>query len=202
MSTVTFSIFSSIFGFVVAAISLFAFLVNICRSYLPSNRIKELESLMDETEIFFNKAVEDGLLIEPGFVQQTKCDLTMLRTITHGLQSRAYNATLYQDYLEFLSGTSRSIGSTCQSLKKLKAQVITSSEKGRSRRRMGENAGTNSSPSSALSLTLHFERHPNPLLFAQTRPRSCPPVLSGQRGGLRGSEFADILACRRLMKFL
>lgn len=73
----TFSIFSSIFGFIVAATSLFAFLINICRSRLPSNRIKELESLLDETDTFFKKAVEDGLLIEPGFVRTTEHRLTM-----------------------------------------------------------------------------------------------------------------------------
>jgi len=75
MSIDTFSVFSSIFGFVVAAISLFAFLINVCRSHLPSNRIKELESLMDETETFINKAVEGGLLIEPGFTRKTKYHL-------------------------------------------------------------------------------------------------------------------------------
>ena len=58
-----------------AAISLLAFLVNICRSYLPSYRIKELESLLDETDTLFKKAMEDGLLIEPGFVRQTEHDL-------------------------------------------------------------------------------------------------------------------------------
>ena len=83
MNISTFSIFSSIFGFIVAAISLFAFLINICRSHLPSNRIKELESLMDETETFFAKAVEGGLLIEPGFVQQTERHLTMYIRFTH-----------------------------------------------------------------------------------------------------------------------
>lgn len=77
LSISTFSIFSSIFGFIVAAISLLAFLVNICRFHLPSNKIKELESLMDETETFFKKAVEDGLLIEPGFVRQTERHLAM-----------------------------------------------------------------------------------------------------------------------------
>lgn len=45
--------------------------------------------------------------------------------MTYRLQSRAYNATtLRQNYFEFFRGTSSSIGSTCQSLKKLRAQVI------------------------------------------------------------------------------
>lgn len=77
MGASTFSFFSNIFGFVVAAISLLAFLVNICRSHLPSNKIRELESLMDQTETFFRKAIEDGLLTEPTFVQQTERHLAM-----------------------------------------------------------------------------------------------------------------------------
>lgn len=72
MSTSTFSIFSSIFGFVVAAISLFTFLVNMYRSRRPSNRIKELESLMGKAETLLIKTVEEGRSIEPGFVQQTE----------------------------------------------------------------------------------------------------------------------------------
>jgi hypothetical protein len=63
----------------VAAISLFVFIVNTCRSHLPSNKIKILilESLLDETETFFRNAVEDGLLTEPEFVRETERHLTM-----------------------------------------------------------------------------------------------------------------------------
>ncbi|KAG8217033.1 hypothetical protein J3R82DRAFT_7349 [Butyriboletus roseoflavus] len=125
MSTSTFSVFSSIFGFVAAAISLLTVLINICRSHLPSHKIKELESLMDETETLFKKVVEDGLLIEPGLVRQTERHLTMLRTLTYHLQSRAYNATtLRQDCLEFLRGTSNSIGGACRTIRGLRTELV------------------------------------------------------------------------------
>ncbi|KAG8216321.1 hypothetical protein J3R82DRAFT_6389 [Butyriboletus roseoflavus] len=75
MSTSEFSIFSSIFGFVAAAITLFTLVVTTCRSQLPSEKIKELESLMDETEARFKKAFEDGLL-ELEIVSQIECHLT------------------------------------------------------------------------------------------------------------------------------
>lgn len=75
--TATFSLFSSIFGFIVAAISFLAFVVNICRSHLPSNKIRILESLLDETEACFRKAIEDGLLTEPSFVLRTERGLDM-----------------------------------------------------------------------------------------------------------------------------
>lgn len=76
MSTSTFSLFSSIFGFVAAVISLSTYLLKICRSHLPSKKIKELESLIDEIEILFNKAIEDGRLVEPE-LGQTKRHLAM-----------------------------------------------------------------------------------------------------------------------------
>lgn len=77
MTTSTFSIFSGIFGFIVAAISLLTFVINICRSHLPSNKIKVLESLLEETETCFNKAIEDGLLTELLFVHRTERRLAM-----------------------------------------------------------------------------------------------------------------------------
>ncbi|KAG6369609.1 hypothetical protein JVT61DRAFT_14178 [Boletus reticuloceps] len=127
MTTNAFSFFSSIFGCIVAAISLLAFIINTCRSHLPSNKIKKLESLLDETETFFRKAVEDGLLLEPEFVRGTERHLTILRTRTYVLQSSAYNATtLRKDYAEFLSGTASAIKRTCDSLKELRAQVVVS----------------------------------------------------------------------------
>ena len=77
MTASTFSFFSSIFGFVVAAISLLSFIVNILRAHLPSKKIKVLETLLDETETCFRKAIEDGLLTEPSFVRRTERGLTM-----------------------------------------------------------------------------------------------------------------------------
>ncbi|KAF8139073.1 hypothetical protein EV363DRAFT_1253106 [Boletus edulis] len=175
MTTGVFSVFSSIFGFVVAAISLLAFAVNMCRSHLPSNKIKVLESLLDETETCFRKAIEDGLLTEPPFVLQTESGLIILKTRAQGLRSRAHNATnLRQDYAEFLRGTSTAIERVCQSLRKLKAQVITSSEEGRLRC-----IGTNSVSGATFSPLLHIspEHRPSPQLFQIPRPSSCPPAL-------------------------
>ena len=64
-------------GFVVAGISLFAFIVKTFRSHLPSNKIKQLDSLLDETEVFFKKTIEEGLLTEPDFVREIERHLTM-----------------------------------------------------------------------------------------------------------------------------
>ncbi|KAF8122886.1 hypothetical protein EV363DRAFT_1552480 [Boletus edulis] len=165
MTTSTFSCFSSVFGFIVAAISLFAFIINMWRSHLPSNKIKVLESLLDETETYFKKAVEEGLLTELTFVHRTDRRLAILRSRTHDLRSRAYNAiNLRQDYVEFFRGTSTAIGTACQTLKKLRAQVITSSEQGRLRRlEEMQSLHCNSLPTSTLSIHSQGECHPSDL---------------------------------------
>lgn len=74
-SSSTFSFVSSVFGYIAAVVSLLALVVNICRSHLPSSKIKELESLLDETETCFKKAMEDGFLTDLAFVQETDCRL-------------------------------------------------------------------------------------------------------------------------------
>ncbi|KAF8555577.1 hypothetical protein OG21DRAFT_1507591 [Imleria badia] len=174
----TFSFFSSVFGFIVAAISLLTFFVNIFRSHLPSNKIKVLESLLEETETCFKKAVEEGLLTELAFVQRTQRRLTILRLRTDSLRSRAYNATtLCKDYIELLSGTSSYIGRTCGSLRKLKGEVITSSE---GRRSLMDIDFTSRCSSSPPTVSFRFEPEHRPIPRPPVvipRPRSCPAAL-------------------------
>ena len=75
MASSTFSFFCSVFRSVTAATSLFALIIKICRTQLPSDKIKVLLSLLDETEVFFQKCIEDGLLT-PEFTRSTENDLT------------------------------------------------------------------------------------------------------------------------------
>ncbi|KAG6370897.1 hypothetical protein JVT61DRAFT_10920 [Boletus reticuloceps] len=187
MTTSTFSCFSSVFGFIVAAISFFAFIINIWRSHLPSNKIKVLESLLDETETYFKKAVEEGLLTELTFVHRTERRLAMSMPSVHcpdlaltsypQIEVTAIN--LRQDYVEFFRGTSTAIGTACQTLKKLRAQVITSSEQGRLRRlEEMQSPHCNSLPTSTLFIHSQGECHPSDPEYAPEvpRPSSCPPV--------------------------
>ncbi|KAF9226738.1 hypothetical protein BS17DRAFT_878594 [Gyrodon lividus] len=144
---------------------------------LPSNKIKELETLLDDTEKFFKEALEDGLLTQHGFIQEVEQSLAELKGETSRLRSRAYNATtLRKDYTEFFKGTSSAIGFASQSLKNLRAQVITSSEQGRLRL-----LETNSIPRSPQP-DLQFGHDTDPHLDLSPsieipRPSSCPPTL-------------------------
>jgi uncharacterized membrane protein len=65
----TFNFFSNVFGFIVAAVSLAAFLVNIFLYHHPSNKIKKLESLIDQLEKILKEAMEDGILTESVLAQ-------------------------------------------------------------------------------------------------------------------------------------
>ncbi|KAF8119546.1 hypothetical protein EV363DRAFT_1440862 [Boletus edulis] len=191
MTASKFSFVSGIFGFAVTAISLLTLLTKVCRSHLPSNKIKALESLLDETEQFFENAVEEGLLTEPSFVQETELHIKRLKARTYGLRSRAFKATnLRQDCAEFLRGTSTAIDNTCQSLKKLRAQVVTSSEEGRSRGLVEMNPIPTSTPS-VLICGPDSRRCLGRLPASKIpRPHSCPPALSTWRSHDALSTFA------------
>lgn len=75
MSNSTVSFGSNIFGFVAGGFLLLVLFVAVCRSHLPSHKIKALETLLDETERIFNGAVEDGLLTEADFIHKIDCCL-------------------------------------------------------------------------------------------------------------------------------
>ena len=95
MTASNFSVVSSIFGFIVTAISLLAFVIKTCQSHLPRNKIKYLEDLLDETEQFFRNAVEEGVLTEPGFVQET--ELHIRRSVPSYSQQWLRNNFVFQD---------------------------------------------------------------------------------------------------------
>ncbi|KAG8216513.1 hypothetical protein J3R82DRAFT_6629 [Butyriboletus roseoflavus] len=187
MASSSLSFYSSVFGFIVGGISLLGFVISLCRPHLPTNKIKTLETLLHETENTFNGAVEDGLLMHD-FIQMAEHRLAVLKEETYSLRSRAYNATtLSQDYAEFLSGTSTAIGRTCQSLKKLRAAVITSSEERRGRLTQIDPVPQAPSP---VPPSPEAERPPSTEIL---RPRSCPPALPayGTRNVLATNPFGD-----------
>ncbi|KAH7889160.1 hypothetical protein F5I97DRAFT_1802028 [Phlebopus sp. FC_14] len=128
MATNAFSFFSNVFGIIVGSVSLIALAFGL-HMHLPSQRIKYLKSILDETDDIFKSAVEDGLLPEQRFTSKTANRLSQLREDTMTLRSRAYCATTWvQVCKELLKGLSPDIGRTCHDVKKLRAEIITSSE--------------------------------------------------------------------------
>ncbi|KAG1733351.1 uncharacterized protein EDB91DRAFT_640668 [Suillus paluster] len=128
------SFYSNVFGLFIGATTILGILLGFFQSHLPSQRIKELEELLEETQGLYESAVEDGLLPEDMLRSQMGERLAVLREATLELRSRAYSATtLLKDYREFFRGLSYDIGVACFHVKELRASVITTSEAERRR---------------------------------------------------------------------
>ncbi|KAG2127099.1 hypothetical protein DEU56DRAFT_701819, partial [Suillus clintonianus] len=115
----------NVFGLCIGAATILGVLLGFLRSHLPSQRIKELEELLEETQGLYESAVEDGLLPDVMLRSQMGERLVVLREGMLELRSRAYNATtLLKDYQEFFRGLSYDIGVACCDMKELRASVI------------------------------------------------------------------------------
>ncbi|OAX39353.1 hypothetical protein K503DRAFT_689794 [Rhizopogon vinicolor AM-OR11-026] len=120
------SFYSNVFGLLIGGTTIISVLLGFCRSHLPSQRIKELEELLDDTQGLYESAIEDSLLNDIHRNQMGE-RLVSLRERSLRLRSRAYSATtLLKDYQEFLGGLSYSIGVACYHVKELRASVIVS----------------------------------------------------------------------------
>ncbi|OJA09903.1 hypothetical protein AZE42_06195 [Rhizopogon vesiculosus] len=127
------SFYSNVFGLLIGGTTILGVFLGFCRSHLPSQRIKELEELFEETQGLYESAVEDGLLHDMA-KDQTRERLAVLHERTLQLRSRAYSATtLLKDYQKFLRGLSYSIGVACYDVKELRASIITTTEAERRR---------------------------------------------------------------------
>ncbi|KAH7889229.1 hypothetical protein F5I97DRAFT_490257 [Phlebopus sp. FC_14] len=117
MNNNTFSFYSNVFAFVMGGISLVGLAFSLTRPHLPSNKIKMLQALLEETEKIYVSAIEEGLLLDACFSDTTKTQLSGLQRETHELRVRVYGVTTFlQDCALMLSGLSKSIGDTCTKL--------------------------------------------------------------------------------------
>ncbi|KIJ06455.1 hypothetical protein PAXINDRAFT_158723 [Paxillus involutus ATCC 200175] len=129
MDSNAFSFSSNVFGLVVGSISVIVLVFGFCRSQLPSNKIKVLEELLDETQALFSSYAEEGYLPEERVKADFETRLARLRDKTFDLRSQVYMATTFvQDYTGFIAGLSISIGRVCWQVKLLRADVISKSE--------------------------------------------------------------------------
>ncbi|KIK77666.1 hypothetical protein PAXRUDRAFT_834926 [Paxillus rubicundulus Ve08.2h10] len=129
MDSNAFSFSSNLFGFVAGGISVIVLVFGFCRSQLPSNKIKVLEELLDETQALFSSYAEEGYLPEERVKADFETRLARLRDKTLDLRFQVYRATTFvQDYTGFFTGLSLAIGRLCWQVKLLRANVISKSE--------------------------------------------------------------------------
>ncbi|KAH7882626.1 hypothetical protein F5I97DRAFT_1816261 [Phlebopus sp. FC_14] len=142
MATNTFALASNVFGIIVGGVSLITLAFGF-HLHLPSNRIKHLQELLDETEQVFKSALEDGLLPQHKCTSDVEHHLCQLRDHAMALRRRVYCVTTWvQDCKLAFKGISSEIGSTCYELRKLRAVIITSSEAQRRNISARRNAAT------------------------------------------------------------
>ncbi|KAH7882619.1 hypothetical protein F5I97DRAFT_1931209 [Phlebopus sp. FC_14] len=147
MATNTFSLSSNVFGIIVGGVSLITLAFGF-HLHLPSNRIKHLQEVLDETEQIFRSAVQDGLLPQHEFTSDVERHLYKLRDRAMALRRRVYCATTWvQDCKLLFRGVSSEIGKTRSQLKKLRAVIITSSEAQRRNISVRRDAATSSASS-------------------------------------------------------
>ncbi|KAH7890106.1 hypothetical protein F5I97DRAFT_1777765, partial [Phlebopus sp. FC_14] len=116
----------NVFGIISSSVSLLILAFGF-HAYLPGNKIKNLEVLLDETDKIFKCALEEGLLPQQEFRSRIEHRLYTLRDDTRVLRSRAYRATTWvQDCKQLFSGLSSAIGETSFQLKELRAEVVVS----------------------------------------------------------------------------
>jgi len=58
----TFSFYATVLGFIVTVLTIFGAILGFCQSHLPSQMIKELDGLLEQTQTFYESATEDGVL--------------------------------------------------------------------------------------------------------------------------------------------
>ncbi|KAI0049759.1 hypothetical protein FA95DRAFT_1556451 [Auriscalpium vulgare] len=116
------------FGLVAGVLSTIALIFTLLRFYLPSARMRELDTLMEETESLFHDAQEQGLLIDPAFVSKTRSRIASLRHNVFFLRNQVYSArTVRQQTMEMLKGLSLKIGFTCEDVKVVRATISSTS---------------------------------------------------------------------------
>ncbi|KAF9226878.1 hypothetical protein BS17DRAFT_776269 [Gyrodon lividus] len=136
MNCSAFSFYSDAFDFVAGGISLIGLVFGLCLSQLPSNKVKVLEGLFNETETLFTSCVEEGYLPQERFRVDIAEHLTRLREQTFDLRTQAYRATTFvQDSTAFFAGLSGTIGRVCLQVKRVRAEVFTKSDAERRRHR-------------------------------------------------------------------
>ncbi|KAH7882610.1 hypothetical protein F5I97DRAFT_288678 [Phlebopus sp. FC_14] len=156
MATNTFALASNVFGIIVGGVSLITLAFGF-HLHLPSNRIKHLQEVLDETEQIFKSALADGLLPQHKSTSDAERHLYQLRDRTMALRRRVYCVTTWvQDCKLVFKGVSSEIGNTCYELRKLRAVIITSSEAQRRNVSARRDAAT-SSPSSPPHVVISMD---------------------------------------------
>lgn len=188
-----------LFNFVVGVFGFIATITSTalcCRAYLPGAQMKILDDLLKETRTIYEKADGDGLFPSDAFRRTSLTMLARAEDTGASLRESTYNATtVVQEYLALFRGLSRNIMQLSDRVKKLRACLISTSEKKRRRRQAGnaeqtahmsDSVTTDTSMSWLTSIDPSVDPEERSLRSEQVnrgsdrrgRSISCPPALS------------------------
>ncbi|KII83291.1 hypothetical protein PLICRDRAFT_454097 [Plicaturopsis crispa FD-325 SS-3] len=133
----------------------------LCRSHLPTARLRRLDELIKETQDILNDATEGDCLPDWVIVEDVRRRLVNVRADTHIYRRRVYRASNFpKQYGEFFRGLSFSIGRTINEVKSIRMKLVDAIELRRvectvSLPRQGEIHEIALRPASALPGTTH-----------------------------------------------
>ncbi|KAI0077837.1 hypothetical protein K474DRAFT_1661256 [Panus rudis PR-1116 ss-1] len=101
---------------------------------LPSRRFKVLRKDFNETSELFEKVTEEGLLPEPEYVREVRQSLDTCHALLESYREKVYRAaSLVHQCQELYGGLSRMINATCDDVRKIRANIVSKSNKERKR---------------------------------------------------------------------
>ncbi|GBE86771.1 hypothetical protein SCP_1000130 [Sparassis crispa] len=128
-----FDILGLIFG-VLGFLSSIPVFYAIVSSQLPSQKLKELDEVLVETEHIWRNTVREGLFAGKPFEEKTNLVLSMQRCQAENLRLQAHRATsFFQEFKAMLRGLSWSISYLCLKVKDTRADISSTTAEERKR---------------------------------------------------------------------
>ncbi|KAH8103568.1 hypothetical protein BXZ70DRAFT_739366 [Cristinia sonorae] len=116
----------------VGLISIVPQVLSFLSSSLPEGRLKQLDETLKETVELLEAAIQDGLLYNSNFTSRTWSSLHRLRDVTENLRANVLSAPgFYNQCIASFNGLSFRIGETLQSVKVIRARIVSVSDEAR-----------------------------------------------------------------------
>ncbi|KII88222.1 hypothetical protein PLICRDRAFT_616320 [Plicaturopsis crispa FD-325 SS-3] len=126
------SLGTDLFGLIAGALGLLALFHSVVVSQLPKNKIKELDTILRETENQFYEDMAYGFLSNKTFIAQVKEQLIAYHLEYDKVRSRALGAKSFSaGFVELLKGLSITISALSRQITYLQADIITTSQEAR-----------------------------------------------------------------------
>ncbi|THH15988.1 hypothetical protein EUX98_g9374 [Antrodiella citrinella] len=123
---------------------------------LPQTRLKLLDATIEETTLLLEAAIRDGFVPSVVFVIDSRHSLRHLRSLAEGLRNNVLQANgLRKQCVAAMTGLSKRVNDVCDGAQKLRAHIVTESERERRKAEMSCHETNTYSEPSFVDLPLH-----------------------------------------------